>query len=163
MPALTTPQTSEGKSMKNKRNEQKLCSRNVAKCSTNIPNQHLKTKFDLAYKISSCFEHKKYACYALWSSWNNSVINTGHFCFIVLGKEEGYTVSVKGKIALLVLPSLFLNGCLGSGGTATPSSDTVSGGKSAVVSTNLLGEMRKHTPRPSATLGIFSSMYLSQG
>lgn len=71
---------------------------------------------------------------------------------------------MKGKIALLVLPSLLLlTGCFGSEGSSALPSDEVSGGKSAVISTELLGKMLRHSPRPSATLGIFSSMYLSQG
>lgn len=77
--------------------------------------------------------------------------------------EEDYTVLVKGTIALLVLLPLLLTGCLGQGGSAPAPADTVSGGKSAVVSTDLLGTLRKHTPRPSATLGIYASMYLAQG
>jgi len=69
---------------------------------------------------------------------------------------------VKRSPLLLSFGVLLLVGC-----SFSPSKEqgtgNVSGGKSGVISAEQLGDLPTRTSRPSGTLGIFSSVFLSQG
>jgi len=69
---------------------------------------------------------------------------------------------VKRSALLLSCGALLLFGCAFSA-TDPQKTDSVSGGKSGIVSTGQLGQLPERTPRPSGTLGVFSSAFLAQG
>lgn len=66
--------------------------------------------------------------------------------------------SVKRIPSFLILSALMLASCSGSNRVEEP----VSGGKSATVLLDMLAKATER-PRPSGTMGVFSSLYVSQG
>lgn len=69
---------------------------------------------------------------------------------------------MKRPVLLFSFGALLLFGCAFST-TKEQGTETVSGGKSGIISTEQLGQIPSRSPRPSGTLGIFSSVFLSQG
>lgn len=99
----------------------------------------MRTKFDLAHRLYSCFEHKMYA--------------------LVLKDISLYNTRMVKRSTAIVALSLLLISCQGrESSEAVP---TVSGARSAIFSLDFL-ESHGQGARPSASLGIIVSSYLAE-